>query len=135
MRHYVVAAALVAALAPVSASSAEDTCLIRVSQPYGRDDVIHVEGTMTCTSWFPGMAFTLCLESLKPASGTVGWGVEACSTSIADTGATSVSSAVSLCIARGPAVLRGTATGADKLGRPVSGFGAPTVALGQENCF
>ena len=133
MRPYLLAAALVAALA--FPSSAEDTCLIRVATPYGRDDVMHVSGTMTCTAPFPGMSITVCLESLKPASGTVGWVVEDCNTAFAAPGATTVSASLAYCIGGGPALVRGRANAVDQAGRPVSGVSAPTVVPGQQNCF
>ena len=133
MRPYLLAAALLAV--PALPAAAEDTCLIQVDRPYGRDDVMHVRGSMTCTAPFPGMSVTVCLESLKPASGTVGWVVEDCNTAYAAPGATTVSASLAYCVGGGPAVVRGTATAVDQAGRPVSGTSAPTVIQGMQNCF
>ena len=136
MRPYLpLAATLAAALAPLSPAAAEDTCLIRVSAPYGAFDVVHVDGTITCTAPFPGLSVSVCLESLKPASGSAGWVVEDCATGFAAPGGTTASATAYECIGGGPAIVRGTAFAVDQAGRPVSGFGPPTVVAGAQNCI
>ena len=134
MRPYLPLAAAVIA-ATVLPSAAEDTCLIRVSAPYGAFDVVHVDGTITCTAPFSGLSVTVCLESLKPGSGTVGWFVEDCATGFAAPGGTTASATAYECIGGGPAIVRGTAYAVDQAGRPVSGFGPPTVVAGGQNCL
>ena len=61
--------------------------------------------------------------------------MEDCYTAFAAPGATTVSASVHQCIGGGPSVVRGRATGVDQAGRPVSGFGAPLVVPGQQNCI
>ena len=126
MRRYVLAAALVAALAPAPAS-AENTCLVRVSEPAKRGWVTEVEATMTCTAWFPGLELTVCLESVKPLGDAVGWGAEVCETVQTWAGSTSVWGTVGWCVRNSPAVVRGAAYAVDEYGRPVEGFGRPAL--------
>ena len=121
MRPYLLAAALVAALAPASASSAaENTCLIRVSPTTTSGWLTEVEATMTCAASFPGMAITVCLESLKPSE-TVGWTTESCDTTQASAGAMGVWGMTGACVL-GPALVRGAAYAVDQYGRTVAGW-------------
>ena len=134
MRPYLAAAVLVAALAPVTPSSAEDVCLVRVEPLFTRFDHVEATATLTCTASFPGMAVTTCVESLKPSSPSAGFAAEDCFTDYARPGETSVIGFAWSCIAGGPSVVRGAAYAVDAAGRPVSGFGQPTVVAGVENC-
>ena len=127
MRPYALAAALVAALAPVPASAAENTCLVRVSDPVRYSWYTEVEATMTCTAWFPGMALTVCLESVNPLGDTVGWSPLACDTVQAWTGSTTVSATAGTCIRTIAAVVRGAAYAADEYGRAVEATSLPAA--------
>lgn len=129
MRPYLLAAALLAAtpLTPASAAA----CLATAQAPSGDPNVIGT-GSLTCTASFPGMAVTVCLESLHVAT-FPGWHADLCSTRAAGAGATSVSETVVRCYGE-TVLVRTTAYGTDDAGRQTSATSAPVLVFGVGSC-
>lgn len=134
MRPYLLAAAAVlAAVAPLSPAAAAGTCAAEADVPTTAGAHAFGSGRFVCSQPSFGMTVTVCLESLHPA-GSLGWHTEACSTRSASGDNVVVSADTAACIQDGLALVRTVAFGSNADGAYSYAASAPTFSPGVGSC-